>query len=181
MANCNGAAPPLTVTLPQIVGGRNGHEKFRELIAELQLLSTHIAESGERFGALIGTSGPGYAIFMAVVQGQGEPGIGVGEVARMLRVTGAFVTTEAGKLARAGLIEKRVNPEDRRGVLLRLSAEGRRRLAALLPAVQAVNNETFGALSAADFQALCRLIGGLRRRLGEASPAREPANVRRAA
>jgi DNA-binding MarR family transcriptional regulator len=181
MAVRNGAAPPLTVTLPQVVGGRNGHEKFRALIAELQLLAALIGESGERFGALIGASGPGYAIFMAIVQGQGEQGIGVGEVARMLSVSGAFVTTEAGKLVRLGLVEKRVNPEDRRGVLLRLSAEGRRRLATLLPAVQATNNHTFGALSAGDFQALCRLVGAVRRRLDEAVSRREPLPDRRAA
>jgi hypothetical protein len=41
------------------------------------------------------------------------------------RVSSAFVASETGKMARVGLLLKRANPQDRRGVLLSLAPGGR--------------------------------------------------------
>jgi DNA-binding MarR family transcriptional regulator len=125
----------------------------------------------DELGARLGISGAGYSVFMAIAQAPGAEGVSVGDVARHLRVSGAFVTVEAGKLARSGLVQKRVNPSDRRGVLLRLSAEGRRRLEALLPDLRAINDELFGPIARDDFLVASRVLAGLSARF-EAAVAR---------
>ena len=56
---------------------------------------------------------------------QGDRGVGVTAVAQALHVSSAFVATETGKLAQAGLLTKRANPKDRRAVLLSLTRTGR--------------------------------------------------------
>ena len=104
---------------------------------------------------------------MAIAQLQGDEGVPVRLVADQLHVTGAFVTGEAGKLVRRGLVEKRPNPEDGRSVLLRLSPVGRSAMDALAPRVRAVNDRFFGALDRADFANLTRLASTLVHGSGE--------------
>ena len=88
-------------------------------------------------------------------------GIGISSIARQLHVSGAFVTTEVGKLVRAGLVDKRRNPEDRRGVLLRLTPAGEGRVKAIAPRIRTVNDYFFGDLSRAEFEALSRTAARL--------------------
>ncbi len=153
--------PPLTVTAPALVAGEGQHERFRALVADLQRIAAGIGAVRDAFGARLGVSGPGYNVLMAVAQGQGTEGVSVGDVARSINVTGAFVTTESGKLMRAGLIEKRPNPFDGRGVLLRLTRKGRQQLDALMPTLRDVNDEIFGALTREEFLALARVAAKL--------------------
>ncbi len=162
--------PPLTVTAPALVEGAGQHQRFRALVADLQHLSAGIAAVRDALGARLGVSGPGYNVFMAVAQAQASDGVGVGEVARLLGVTGAFVTTESGKLARAGLIEKRPNPEDGRGVLLRLTRKGQQRLDEIIPALRSVNDDIFGWLTRDEFLLLARVAAGLRERFDAVVP-----------
>ena len=54
-----------------------------------------------------------------------------GEVARRLMVSAPVVTRLASGLAEAGLVERRTDPNDRRAVLLALTATGRRRARAM--------------------------------------------------
>ena len=108
----------------------------------------------ERFSELIGVSPPQYAILMTVAQLETTNGATVSAVAEHAHVSGAFVTAEAGKLARMGLIAKRPNPADGRSVLLSLTAKGRGGLEAALPHIRAVNDTFFGKLSEDDFSRL---------------------------
>src|SRR5690606_9474571 len=111
-----------------------------------------------------------YSILMAVAQNQGERGVAVRAVADQLHVSGAFVTSEAGKLVREGLIEKQTNPEDRRSVLLSLTAEGEALIRDVAEAVRATNDRFFGALDRDDFLILGhivdRMVGSSRAALG---------------
>jgi DNA-binding MarR family transcriptional regulator len=175
------ARPPLTVTAKALVEGSGQHERFRALVADLLRIADGIAAVRDDLGAQLGTSGAGYSVLMAIAQAPRAEGVSVGEVARHLRVTGAFVTMETGKLARAGLVHKRTNPADRRGVLLRLSAEGRRRILALLPRVRAFNDDLFGPITREDFAVLCRLAADLGARFAAVVPRVTAARERRAA
>ncbi len=56
---------------------------------------------------------------------------GQAEVARRLMVTAPVVTRLASTLADAGLVERRTDPNDRRAVMLALTATGRRRARAM--------------------------------------------------
>ena len=58
------------------------------------------------------------------------------------------------ELIEAGLVRKVVNPSDRRGVLVRLSAEGRRRLLRAFAFIRGVNDRLFAQVTGAEFEAL---------------------------
>ena len=82
-------------------------------------------------------------------------------MARHLQFSGPFVTAEIGKLAAAKLVEKRPNPDDRRGELLSLSSDGERRVAGIAAKVRAASDYFFGSLSAAEFATLSTVAARL--------------------
>jgi DNA-binding MarR family transcriptional regulator len=82
-------------------------------------------------------------------------------VADYLRVSRAFVTTEAGILVRRRLLVKRPNPQDGRSALLRLSAAGERLLDRAMPEVRAVNDVFFGSLTEARFREARRIVAAM--------------------
>jgi DNA-binding MarR family transcriptional regulator len=83
-------------------------------------------------------------------------------------VSSAFVTSETGKLADVGLIRKRPNPEDGRGVLLSLAPVGRSKIDRLMGEIRTVNDLFFGLLGAQPFAELCASAGALVRGSSEA-------------
>jgi DNA-binding MarR family transcriptional regulator len=136
------------------------------MILDLLHLEAQMREARDRLGAALGVTGPAYAILMTIGRyqasdsvevGDGIDGVRVREVAAKLHVTGAFVTGEANKLVIAGLVEKRPDPGDRRGVRLCLTATALAQIEALAPRIRAVNDYFFGDLSRAEFDALSRL------------------------
>ena len=70
------------------------------------------------------------SVLIAVANLQEANGVSVGAVADALHVSSAFVASETGKLAQRGLLDKRTNPRDRRGVLVSVSPAGRQAMAA---------------------------------------------------
>lgn len=131
------------------------------MIYDLLHLEAQMREARDRLAAAIGVSGPGYAIMMVV--GQHGRGIRVGDVADLLHVSGAFVTLEAGRLVRLGIVDKRPDPDDRRAVLLHLSPEGRDRIASVADRIRLVNDYFFGDLDRQEFEAMSRVarkLGG---------------------
>lgn len=88
----------------------------------------------------------------ALLEG-GTDGRSISAVARRLRVTGAFITTEVAKLCGKDLVQKRADPSDGRGVLLRLVPPGEQALARLADKVQRINDEYFRDVSASGFAA----------------------------
>lgn len=162
--------PPLTVTRPALlVDGSDG--AFRALINNLMTMAEQLVALRAHLASGLGVTGPQFGLFLAIAQFEGTDGVSVGALARQQGVTGAFVTAEAGKLVRRGLLAKRGSRVDRRGVLLSLSAKGRRLLVAAGPDIQAVNDTIFGTLSAREFRMLDRLtrrlVAGGERALAE--------------
>src|SRR5260370_37949855 len=110
-------ALPATVTrAPLLKGGSD--QRFRVLVADLFTISMRMEMVREHLGRRMGISGPQYSIVVAVAHLQGRNGISVGALAQAMHVSSAFIATEAGKLVRRRLLLKRINPLDRRGVLL---------------------------------------------------------------
>jgi very-short-patch-repair endonuclease/DNA-binding MarR family transcriptional regulator len=160
---------PLTVSAPALL--EDGHDRrFRKLVYDLITIAVRLEAVRDLLGRRMGVSGPQYSILMVVAQAHGAGGITVSAAADQLHVSGAFVTAEVGKLVRAGLIEKQVNPDDRRSVLLRLTAEGQALVGQVAEAVCATNDRFFGALDRDDFLILGhivdRMVGSSRAALG---------------
>ena len=108
-----------------------------------------------------GVSGAQYGILMALRQLEGERGVSVNFLAEQLHVRANFITTETNKLRELGLIEKRDNPDDRRGVLLQLSQRGSDFVTSILPEIRVINDAIFSPFTRADFETLGRVLGEL--------------------
>jgi MarR family transcriptional regulator, organic hydroperoxide resistance regulator len=143
---------PATVSRPALLE-RGSDERFRRLVYDLLTISSRMVMVREHLGSRMGISAPQYSLLMAIGQFQGKSGVGVTAIARVLHVSGAFVATESGKLVQAGLLTKRANPEDRRGVLLTLTRAGRALIKRNSDEVRALNDMFFGALTPAMFAA----------------------------
>jgi DNA-binding MarR family transcriptional regulator len=144
---------PLTTSRAALLEG-GSDRRFRALIHDLFTIAARMERVREHLGRRIGVSGPQYSVLMAIAHLQGARGTSVGTVAQALHVSSAFITAETGKLARLGLVLKRTNPADRRGVLLSLAAAGRSQIEHLSGEVRAVNDQVFGLLDVRSFAAL---------------------------
>jgi DNA-binding MarR family transcriptional regulator len=179
---------PLPATVSRralLAGGSDG--RFRQMVYDLFTVSVRMEAVRDALARELGVSGPQYSILMAIARLAGAEGVPVGQVADQLHVSGAFVTVEAGKLVRAGLVAKAPNPKDGRSVLLRLSERGAVLLERLAPKVCAVNDRFFGALDRADFENLARTASALVQgadaavEIARAGPAGPQATARRSA
>lgn len=143
-------------------------ERFREMVADLIKVSLQIQKVRDALAHRIGITGPQYSILLAVARMGADGGVNVGTVAGFLHVSAAFVTAEAGKLVRKGLLSKAPSAADRRAVLLSLAGAGEAQLALLTPEIRAVNDRFFASLDRADFAALARISRALVENSGHA-------------
>jgi DNA-binding MarR family transcriptional regulator len=179
----NGYHPPLTVSHRALLVDGSDIE-FRRLIVRLLQIEERLRHARAYLGRQAGLTGPQYSLLMAVAYLQGETGIAVRSLARELRVTSAFITTESRRLIGRGLLAKRQNPHDSRSTLVTVTPAGRRAIERLVPEVRAVNDLFFGHLSRPAFgqakRFLEQLMDGSRQALAHIA-AREAHDSSRAA
>ena len=161
--------PPSVMNPALLVDGNDS--AFRELISGLMVMAEQLIELRKLLGKRLHVTGPQFGILYAIARMEKDDGVNVSRVAERLRVSGAFVTTEVGKLVRKGLVAKRASPRDRRAVLLTLTDEAHEALAKFTPDLQAINDQVFGHLDAKEFRSLGdmtkRIIEGQRRSLAK--------------
>ena len=149
-----------TVSKPELLVDGDDAE-FRSFIHDFLAFSQMLTDIRGGFGEFLGITGIQYTILISVSHLQGRDGIGVNAIAEHLHVSGAFITTEVAKLVRAGLVSKRVNTKDKRRVLLRVTADGRKMLNKLVTVQVPVNDALFDALSADEFGPLRSMMARL--------------------
>jgi DNA-binding MarR family transcriptional regulator len=175
-----GYALPLTVSRGALIED-GSDRRFRTLVYDLLTISTRMEAVREHHGRRMGISGPQYSVLIAVGHLQGAHGASVGAVAQALHVSSAFIAAETGKLARRRLVLKRVNPRDRRGVLLSLTPAGRLAIDRASGEIRAINDLFFGALDRASFDAVCAaataLVEGSRKALHHLSAIEDDARA----
>lgn len=135
--------------------------RFRKMIYDFFALSSKLEIIRERFGTKIGINGRQYSILIAISYLQGDAGVGVNAVADHLHLSGAFVTTEVSRLIDLGLVDKNINPQDRRRVLLSVTPKGLASLEALVSYQAPVNDTLFECLDRNDFLTLSKILSGL--------------------
>ena len=151
---------PATVSLPALLE-KGSDDRFRRLVYDLLTIASRMTTVREHLGERMGISAPQYSLLMAVGQFQGKHGVGVTAVAKVLHVSGAFVATESGKLAQAGLLAKRANPKDGRAVLLSLTRASRNLIARHSAEIRAVNDIFFGTMTPPMFAGASAAMGAL--------------------
>jgi DNA-binding MarR family transcriptional regulator len=158
VAGSPGAGDRRTTSRPELLDG-GSDARLRALVYGILGVTVRFDRLRERVGELIGLSGLQFHILMVLAESGDGGTAAVGEVARTLHVSGAYVTMESGKLARAGLVAKRTNPADRREVRLALTVEGREAIAALAPDLREINDVLFGFLTRAQFAVFGAIVG----------------------
>lgn len=128
-------------------------------------------------------SGAFAADFAAAVEGTGmlqvligilaivsnDKGINQGAVGRMLGIKRANMVSLINELVDAGLLEREVDPTDRRAFLLNLSSAGRATLAECLARIEAHEKKMLAGFTDAERATLLDLLGRIERRGGAAS------------
>lgn len=100
--------------------------------------------------------------FDVLVQLSRHPeGMTHGELTRALVVTGGNVTGIVSRLERAGIVARRVRPDDRRTALVRLTPRGRRLMRRAIPRHRADLGALFSPLGDSDLLRLRDLLGRL--------------------
>jgi DNA-binding MarR family transcriptional regulator len=152
--------PPLTTSRKALlVDGSD--QSFRLLVHTLLAFLARHETVREGHAAAIGLAGIEYTVLMAVRHLASEGHVSVRELAAHLHLSGAFVTTVSNKLQQAGLLDKLVDPADRRRLRLSVTPVGEQLLAGLGPAQCQVNDVQFDCLAADEFQQLLTTVDRL--------------------
>jgi MarR family transcriptional regulator, organic hydroperoxide resistance regulator len=146
-------ALPLSVTRPEILVDGSDRE-FRRLIHRMLIGQARLAAVRECIAERIGVSGTQYTMLMSVLHLQGTAGVSIGALADYLEVTGPHVTGIVGKLVAGGFVRKAVNPKDRRGVLVKLTPAGRKKLLQAFAFISAVNDRLFEGVGREEYRAV---------------------------
>jgi DNA-binding MarR family transcriptional regulator len=153
---------PPTVSKPELLDDNGTSDRrFRQFLYDFSVLAAHLEFARAYLASQLDLSSPQYNIVMIIAQYQGEGGISVSDVAQHLHVTTAYITSEVGKLEQAGLVEKRQNPNDGRGVLLRITALAEVKVLQIGPKRLLINDHLFRALSGDDFRQLAQTVASL--------------------
>jgi DNA-binding MarR family transcriptional regulator len=147
---------------------RGSDRRFRTLVNDLFTVASRMEIVRAHLGRRMGISGPQYSVLIAVAHLGGERGASVGAVAQAMHVSSAFIAAETGKMARRGLLLKHPNPDDRRGVLLRLAPAGRLKIDRAAAEIRAINDLFFGVLDAHLFCAVSAAAAALVKGSGKA-------------
>lgn len=153
---------PLSATRVELLddGGTTDH-RFRQLLHDFSALAATLEMARAHLASIIGLTSPQYNIAMVLANHQNAGGICVSDVAKRLHVSTAFITSEAGNLEQAGLVSKRPNPGDGRGVLLGLTPRGAALVRQVGPERQWVNDHLFNSLSAKGFRDFSKTLATL--------------------
>ena len=144
---------PLTVSRAELlVDGSD--TQFRAFVHGMLAFAAQLEAVRDGFATLLGLTGIQYTILISISHLQSDSDVTVGAVADHLHLSGAFVTTETGKLLHLGLITKVQDLKDRRRVCLRVTGKGRELLSDLARVQVQVNDVLFDFLSAEQFHAV---------------------------
>jgi DNA-binding MarR family transcriptional regulator len=149
--------PPQTISRRDYL--RHGRDEwFREVIyTTVQALGRLIA-CREAFGRALDLTATQFAVLMGTAYRQDGHGVSIGELARHISLAPSHVTTEVGRLIRAGYLVKRPNPEDGRSVLVSLSGRGEAAIARVAPLVRRVNDLLFDGIAAGELDSAATVM-----------------------
>jgi len=149
---------------PRRRGSRTAHPPELALAVWLRLLKVHGLLLREVRRVIPG--GLTLPQFDVLAQLRRRPeGMTPGEVTRALLVTAGNVTGIVDRLVRAGLVERRPVPEDRRAIRVRLTRRGRRLMEEAIPRHARDLTSVLGSVPPAELEALKERLGSLVRRL----------------
>lgn len=136
-------------------------EITRQFVHHAMAFAARMQDIRKALGRTIGLSGTQYTILISIARRERKGGVGLRDIAERLHFTPAFLTIEVNKLAAAGLIAKKENPDDRRRVLLTISPKARELLRSIRAIQQPANSVLFEDVTTDDFDMMRRKMLGL--------------------
>jgi len=148
---------PTTSLATLLVDGNDA--AFRQFVHDLLAFSARLQAVRDSLGAIVGLSGAEYTTLIAIahLSANGEK-VGINMVAEHLHFSGAFITIGVNKMVALGLVAKRVDSEDRRRVILRITPKARALLNQLAPVQRPANDRLFDCLTTSDFDRLSKRL-----------------------
>lgn len=151
------ASRPLTVSRkPLLVGGSDA--AFRTMLHDFMVYARRVEAIRDVLAAALGVTPPQYEILSHVRENQSSGGLSIGAIAARLHCSGAFITTEIGKLVLLSLVSKVRDPLDARKVIVRNTTRCEARMRALASLQSELNDRLFASVNAQQFGMLCDLL-----------------------
>jgi len=150
-------APPLTVSHPAMLAS-GSDVGFSETLYSMVLAFGRLIACREAFGRALALTGSQFAVLVGTAYRQGREGVSIRALADHVQLAPTHVTTEVGRLVRKGLLAKRVNRRDRRGVLITLSPRGEAAVERISPFLRQVNDLLFQDVSRKELAAVARFL-----------------------
>ena len=142
--------PPVTIGRQDfLVGGSDA--SFRNAIYTLVQCVSRLLACRDAFGRELDLTPSQFAVLMGVAHVQGEDGVTIRELAEHVALAPTHVTTEVGRLERAGFLTKRQSSTDRRSVRVSLLPHAEAEIARVAPFVRLVNDTLFRGIDARSF------------------------------
>jgi len=144
--------PPVTISNRQLLldGSDNN---FRQVIYLFVKVLGRLMTCRDASGRRIDLTGSQFAVLMGVAYSQGSWGVTLKELSRHVHLASTHVTTEVGRLTTLGLLDKRSGEDDRRNVLVSLTADGVEAVKQVTPLVRKINDLLFSEISATELLA----------------------------
>lgn len=151
----NGLAfrPPATTSRKDLFQG-GSDDWVRNVIYRLVQALSRLVTCREAFGRKLNLTGSQFAILMGVAYRQGSAGMSIAALSSYVGLAAPHVTTEVGRLIEIGLLCKRPNKSDRRGVLVSLSRGGENAVRQVAPMVRAINDILLRGISRQQLEAI---------------------------
>jgi DNA-binding MarR family transcriptional regulator len=149
--------PPLTVSHRAMLAS-GSDVAFRETLYAMVLAFGRLIACREAFGRALALTGSQFAVLVGAAYRQGRDGVSINALAAHVQLASTHVTTEVGRLARKGLLTKRVNRSDRRGVLVTLTPEGEAAVREISPFLRRVNDLLFADVRRSELAVVSRFL-----------------------
>lgn len=150
-------AIPLTTSREELLIDGNDRA-FRELVHDMFGFLARHEEIRAGHASVIDLVGVEYTVLIAIAHLSALGDVNIKTVADHLHLSGAFITSVTRRLVDRHLVNKEVDPADRRRVTLCVSEKGYALLEELAPIQRQINDVEFSCLTKADFDTLRRLI-----------------------
>jgi DNA-binding MarR family transcriptional regulator len=145
------------------------------LLGRLERVARRLEEAQDEFFAALGLK-PGWLDVLSALRRAGEPyRLTPTRLALDALISTAGMTNRLDRLEQAGLVRRLPDPDDRRGVLVELTADGRELVDSAVDAHRGLSKRLLGGLDAREREQLDRLLRKLLTPLDkpeEATPAR---------
>ncbi|MGB9359391.1 MAG: MarR family transcriptional regulator [Acidimicrobiia bacterium] len=107
-------------------------------------LARYLEALREQWLGEFGLTVPDFDVLATMRRTAGNAAINVRELQRSMMLSSGGATKRVDRLERAGLVERLSDPNDRRGVLIRLTPAGLELIDQAMPAITAYENEVVG-------------------------------------